>query len=115
MDEAERRAEAVRRRLAGESPEVIASDLGRTTRWVRKWTARFDEQGAEAGWAQGRSRAPLCSPRRTSDQVRALVIEIRQRLVGNPNSQYGALAIGWELQVRPLGLQRGELAFGAPA
>lgn len=98
MDEAERRTEAVRRRLAGESPEVIAADLGRTTRWVRKWTARFDQDSAhEREWAQGRSRAPLNSPRRTDAQIRQLVLEIRGRLVENPQAQYGALAIGWEL------------------
>ena len=43
MSEEELRKEAVRRRLAGESPTEIAAVLGRTSRWVRKWLARHDE------------------------------------------------------------------------
>ena len=35
------RREAARRRLAGESPELIAGDLGRTRQWVAKWAARY--------------------------------------------------------------------------
>jgi hypothetical protein len=34
--EAVLRREAARRRLAGESPEAIAQDLGRTRQWVAK-------------------------------------------------------------------------------
>ncbi len=62
MSERELRVEAVRRRLAGESPTEIAAVLGRTTRWVRKWVARHDEDGHDGQWAQSRSRAPLTSP-----------------------------------------------------
>lgn len=47
------RQEAVRRVLSGEPPGAVAKDLGRTTRWVRKWVARFDP--ADEGWAAGRS------------------------------------------------------------
>ena len=57
--EIELRREAARRRLAGESPELIARDLGRTRQWVAKWAARYDPArsllgggslpGAEAG------------------------------------------------------------------
>ena len=42
MSEEELRQEAVRRRLAGESPSDIASELGRSTRWVRKWVVRYE-------------------------------------------------------------------------
>ena len=58
MSDEERRKEAVRRRLAGESPTEIAEALGRTTRWVRKWVARHSEEGHQDGWAEGHSRAP---------------------------------------------------------
>jgi len=97
VNEAKLRAEAVRRRLAGESPEQIARDLGRTSRWVRKWVSRYDEEGWDGDWAAGHSRAPKVSPTRTSQQVRVLVLQVRERLVANPRAQYGALAIGWEL------------------
>ncbi|NIA25807.1 MAG: hypothetical protein GWP04_09605 [Gammaproteobacteria bacterium] len=52
MSEEKLRKEAVRRRLAGESPEEIAVSLGRTARWVRKWVARHGEVGHDEGWAR---------------------------------------------------------------
>jgi putative transposase len=99
MNEVELRREAVRRRQAGEATQAIADSLGRTGRWVRKWVARHD--GAQAGedWAQSRSRAPKHSPRRTPDGLRRQVLEARAQLEANPMSQYGALAIAWELQL----------------
>jgi putative transposase len=97
VSEEELRQEAVRRRRAGETPEVIAAELGRTSRWVRKWVARADEE-VGSSWAQGRSRAPLSSPTRVPDEVRSLILDARRRLVANPRAQYGALAVAWELR-----------------
>lgn len=98
MSEEGLRQEAVRRRLAGESPTEIAEALGRTTRWVRKWVARHDENGGTDDWARDRSRAPLHSPTKLDDQTRELILAARERLVANPRAQYGALAIQWELR-----------------
>lgn len=98
MSEEELRREAVRRRLAGESPTEIAEALGRTTRWVRKWVARYGESGESDAWSQDRSRAPHHSPTKLDDETRALILAARQRLVANPRAQYGALAIQWELR-----------------
>lgn len=98
MDEEQSRAEAVRRRLAGQSPAEIARVLGRSDRWVRKWVARHDESRGDASWVRSRSRAPNRSPNRTPDQVRALIVSARRRLVQDPRGQYGALAIAWELR-----------------
>lgn len=98
MSEEELRKEAVRRRLAGESPSEIAAGLGRTTRWVRKWVARYDEVGHDDGWAQGRSRAPHHSPTQTPAELAELIITARKALVANPRAQYGALAVQWELR-----------------
>jgi hypothetical protein len=103
VSEEELRQEAVRRRLAGESPSEIADALGRTTRWVRKWVARHDADGRSDSWAESRSRAPLRSPTRTSDELESLILAARGRLVANPRAQYGALAIQWEL--RRVGLE----------
>lgn len=97
MSEEELRQEAVRRRLAGESPTEIAEALDRTTRWVRKWVARHDGNSG-GGWSQDRSRAPHHSPTKVEDQTRDLIVAARQRLVANPRAQYGALAIQWELR-----------------
>lgn len=98
MSEEKLRQEAVRRRLAGESSTEIAEALGRTTRWVRKWVARHDENGHDDGWAQERSRAPHRSPTKLDDATRDLILAARGRLVANPRAQYGALAIQWELR-----------------
>lgn len=98
MSEERLRIEAVRRRLAGESPEEIAVSLGRTARWVRKWVSRHGEEGHEEGWAEGRSRAPHFSPTQIDDGLGYQVLAARARLVANPRAQYGSLAIQWELR-----------------
>jgi len=98
LSEIELRREAVRRRWAGESPKEIAEALGRTTRWVRKWVARHSEEGHQHSWAAGHSRAPLRSPKRTPDELRAQILAARERLTSNPRAQYGSLAIQWELR-----------------
>lgn len=98
MSEEELRKEAVRRRLAGDSPTEIAEALGRTTRWVRKWVVRHDNESGNDQWAESRSRAPRSSPTRTPDELEALILDARSRLVANPRAQYGALAIQWELR-----------------
>ncbi len=98
MSEQDLRQEAVRRRMSGERPTEIAEALGRTTRWVRKWVARHDADGDDDRWAESRSRAPLRSPSRTPDEIEALILAARARLVANPRGQYGSLAIQWELR-----------------
>lgn len=98
MSEEELRQEAVRRRRLGENAEEIAAALGRTSRWVRKWVARADDEATNATWAQGHSRAPVHSPSRTPDAVRQLIIDARRRLEANPRGQYGALAVAWQLR-----------------
>lgn len=98
MSEEELRKEAVRRRLAGESPTEIADALGRTTRWVRKWVARHHDDCQTEAWAQGRSRAPHHSPTQTPDDIAELIVAARKSLVANPRAQYGALAVQWELR-----------------
>ncbi len=98
VSEEEMRTEAVRRRLAGESPGEIAVALGRTSRWVRKWVARHAEEGYEDTWATGRSQAPHHSPGRTPDELRTQIVAARERLVVNLRAQYGSLAVQWELR-----------------
>lgn len=90
------RREAVRRRLAGESPEEIARSLGRTRQWVAKWVGRHDPPDAD--WAAGRKRGPARAPHRTAVETERLVLAVRERLVANPWAQVGADAISWELE-----------------
>jgi putative transposase len=94
--EVELRREAVRRRLAGESPRAIARDLGRTRQWVAKWAARYDPH--DPSWVEGRSRAPKRVANRTAPDIEARVLEVRARLEENPWAQVGAPAIAWELE-----------------
>jgi putative transposase len=98
--EEELRREAVRRRLAGESPERIAASLGRTRRWVSKWVAR--QASGEREWAQGRKPGRVVN--RTDASLEAQVIAIRKGLEENRWAQIGSDAIAWELEklgVRP--------------
>ncbi len=94
--EEELRKEAVRRRLAGESPERIADSLGRSRRWVAKWVDRHDP--ANASWAAGAKRGSERAPHRTCAETEALVVAVRERLVAIPWAQVGAEAIAWELE-----------------
>jgi putative transposase len=93
--EAALRREAARRRLACESPEAIAQDLGRSRQWVAKWAGRYDPE--DPGWADGRSRAPKHVANRTPADVAERVLAVRGRLAENPWAQVGAEAISWEL------------------
>lgn len=94
--EQELRREAVRRRMAGESPAEIARSLGRTRQWVAKWVRRH-EAGNER-WAEGARRGPRRAANRTPAGVEALVLCVRERLAENPWAQLGAPAIAWELE-----------------
>jgi len=98
VSEEELRKEAVRRRQAGESAEEVATALGRSSRWVRKWSVRAADETGNQAWAQDRSRAPHTSPTRTPDEVRRSIVDARARLVTNPRAQYGPLAVAWELR-----------------
>jgi hypothetical protein len=98
VSEAELRKEAVRRRHDGESAEEVAAALGRTSRWVRKWSARAELETENQDWADGRSRAPHTSPTRTDDRLRQAILDARARLLLNPRAQYGPLAVAWELR-----------------
>lgn len=103
MSEEDLRREAVRRRLGGENPADIAAGLGRTTRWVRNWVARYGEESDRDSWAQSRSRAPHSRPGQTSVELERQILDARARLVADPRAQYGSLAIQWEL--RRLGVE----------
>src|SRR6266571_1075621 len=76
------RVEAVRRRLAGESPEAIARSLGRSARWVQKWVGRH--QAGDEGWAAGRKRGPKRAANRTPAELERQVVAVRERLAANP-------------------------------
>lgn len=106
--EEELRGEAVLRKLAGESPEAIARDLGRPSRWVRKWVTRHG-QASSGEWAKDRSRASLASPKAAGGDLVEQILLARERLVANPRAQYGSLSVVPELRrlgVNPIPLPR---------
>lgn len=108
MDNAEKEArrKAVLRVLAGEPPSKVAADFGRTDRWVRKWVTRYDP--ANEAWAAGLSRAPRTQAAKTPEDIKRVVLEIRERLMSNPWAQVGAVTIAWEMDklgVAPLNLR----------
>lgn len=88
------RMEAVRKRLAGESPRQVARSLGRSRRWVSKWVARHEP--ASEGWAAGRKPGRVVN--RTDPALEAQVAAVRRRLAENPWAQFGSDAIAWELE-----------------
>lgn len=63
---------------------MIAADLGRTSRWVRKWVARQEEASHEQTWASSRSRAredPSWAP---SHIDQSFPVDIRDALAPPP-------------------------------
>jgi len=89
------RIDAVRRVLAGEPAASVATLLGYSERWVRKWVDRWDP--ADDRWFRSHSRRPHVVANRTSDDVEDLVVGVRERLDKNPWTQIGSSAILWEL------------------
>lgn len=66
-------------RQAGMTQNAVASQLGRSERWVRKWEQRVRKEG-KAGFHE-KSRAPQKVNRKTTEEVRAAIIQARQDLV----------------------------------
>lgn len=93
--EAHLRQEAVRRRLAGESPVAIARDLGRSRQWVSKWTRRYSEGDPDWNKSDPRTR-PVAN--RTPAELEAQVVELRRRLETEPGARIGAAAIAREFE-----------------
>lgn len=96
-DEEGLRRAAVRRYVAGETAREVAEDLGRSSRWVHKWVARFRDGSHR--WFESASRAPESNPERTPEGVVAQVVEARRRLEKDPRAQRGATAVAWQLHV----------------
>ncbi len=80
----------------GWSTSAVATELGRTQRWVRKWVSRY-EAGGEAGLV-GRSRRPHCSPNRLDDTVISEVLTVRGELEEHRHANVGAKAIRSRMQ-----------------
>jgi transposase InsO family protein len=96
------RAVAVQRFLQGEDPQTICPSVGKSTRWLYKWVARYTPD--DPAWCEDQSRKPLISPYRTPAEIEGIVEIVRLSLY-NKGLFCGAQAIRWELEdlgVQPL-------------
>lgn len=90
MNEYERRLEAIRRVIQGESISSVCADLGRTRAWYYKWRERY----AQDGLAGLHDQRPGHASRRVSAELRELIVEIRDRLVHQAEAGNHPLGIG---------------------
>ena len=96
------RRRAIERFRRGESPSTIYGSMGHSPHWFYTWLERF--RGGDPEWFRERSRRPLHSPRRSSNEIEQIVTMVRLSLY-NRGLFHGAQAIRWELDelaVRPL-------------
>ena len=87
MEEEIRRKEAVVRYLAGEDPNLVCDELGRSKSWLYKWVKRF-RNGAK-NWFKAKSKSPKNIPNKTDPEVEKIVIDTRRKLENKKYSQIG--------------------------
>ena len=90
----EHRVELIRERKEGESISALAEAYGVSRKTVYKWIERHAEEGT-AGLAD-RSRAPLTSPHRLSEEMIARILETRQRWGWGPRKLLVKMAAACE-------------------
>jgi len=102
---AEDRYTAIHLLRAGHKVEEVAQQLGRTSRWVRKWRKRYETQG----WSglEEQSRAPQQVGNRTSVPICQAIIQARSELeasaaLGQGLKYIGATAIRTKLKTQQL-------------
>ncbi len=103
MDEMERRKEAIRRVLQGESVSDVCRSLGRSRTWYYKWRSRYQEQGLSGLVDRRPGHASPCLP----PSIQQLVVEIRDRLARQAAEGRHHLGIGADRiqeEMRMLGL-----------
>jgi transposase InsO family protein len=109
MDKLEaEREQAIHLLRAGLGTQEVATQLGRSPQWVRKWRREFQEKG----WAGlvSRSHAPHRHGKRISEEVRQEVKKTRSKLEAEAERTIGLKYIGGtairtrlkELQIEPL-------------
>lgn len=106
------RERAIHMLRSGHSTRDVAQALERSERWVRKWNARYEEEGWDG--LQSRSRRPHRLARQTPESVRRAVLETRSELEaaaarGEGLKYIGSAAIQQRLQekgVQPLPSRR---------
>ena len=93
-------------RLMQEHPEwksiQLAEEIGRSSRWVRKWVARFTNE-AEQSFKMylSQSRAPKSRPNLTSEAVKDIICGLRETLSARYNRSAGPGLIAHYLRKHP--------------
>lgn len=86
-----RRQRAIELVNSGVAKAETARRVGRSRRWVIKWVARWDADGA-AGLVD-RPRVPHTQPTKTSQRVVNEVLKMRARLEAIPEANIGGLSV----------------------
>jgi transposase InsO family protein len=99
--ELKQRQRAIQLRLAGWAVALICHTLERGRDWFYKWWGRYQAEGAPG--LRDRSHAPHARPAGLSDEVRGIILTIRDRLMRRhgPRERYrlaGAPTIRHELE-----------------
>lgn len=79
MGSIERRQQAIRMRLLHKSVVAICAALRCPKSWFYKWWSRYQAQGVDG--LRDVSRAPHSSPSRVADEIRQMIVAIRDRLM----------------------------------
>lgn len=100
--EIQRRQQAIRMRLAGQTVTRICQQLQRGRDWFYAWWGRYQDQGADG--LRDRSRTPQTNAQAVEAEIRQAILRIRDRLVRRrgPQARYrlaGAPTIRHELEV----------------
>ena len=74
------------------SEEAVAEELGRSTRWVRKWDKRCQTEGWEG--LRDRSRRPHKITRQTTEEQKKAICQARSELEAEASEGKGLKYIG---------------------
>jgi transposase len=88
----EERKTAIHLLRSGQSKEEVAEQLGRSTRWVRKWHKRHQTEGWEG--LRDRSRRPHKIARQTREEQKQAICQVRSELEAEASEGKGLKYIG---------------------
>ena len=89
VSEVERRRRALELAAGGMTDREAAAAVGRSRQWLHKWRVRQAGDGSIVE----RSRTPSRQPTKTSDEVTAAVLAVRDQLEQDPVASIGAISI----------------------
>jgi transposase InsO family protein len=88
----EERKSAIHLMRAGQSVKNVAAELGRSTRWVRKWRKRYQTEGWDG--LKDRSQRPYKIVRQTTEANQQAIRETRSELEAEASEGKGLKYIG---------------------